>query len=297
MRATGLNLNTLYTAVKTHFNQGRDTYKPLWPEIATLIESNTAMETYAWLGEFSRLREWVGEREINRMEMHGYTLKNKKFEATEGIPSEYIEDDTYGILMPKFQDMGYAASTHPDEMLFALVAAGFTQLCYDNQFYFDTDHPVGEEGDKKSVSNMLAGSGVPWFVLDTSRPLKPFIYQRRKPYRLNDKTNADNSDHVFMLDEYLYGVDARGNWGYGFWQQAFAAKVDLTPDNYKKVRQAMRGFKSNKGRPLGVKPTVCLVGPTWESAAEEIFETPTLPGGGKNPLYGKVKVVVCPWLE
>lgn len=296
MQITAKNLATLYTAVKANYQLGVQGYTAQWPEIATLVNSTTAIESYAWIGEFTQLREWIGERQINRMKAYGYTLANKKFEATEGIPSEYIEDDAYGVLMPKFQSMGYAAATHPDEMLFQLVAKGFTEKCYDGQFFFDTDHPVGKEGNESSVSNMQAGAKAPWFLLDTSRPLKPFIYQKRKDYKLESKVDSGNSDHVFMLDEYLYGVSARGNWGFGFWQMAFASKSDLTADNFKAARKAMREFKSDQGRPLGVMPKVCLVGPTWESEAEALFETETLPGGGKNPNYRKVKVVVCPWL-
>ncbi len=146
MITSGANLSILYTAVKANFQTGRDMYTPMWSKVATLVPSTTGTENYAWLGEFSRLREWLGERQINRMKLHGYSLTNKKFEATEGIPREYIEDDTYGVMMPKFQDMGYAAASHPDEMTFALLKAGFSTKCYDGQFFFDTDHPVGEEG-------------------------------------------------------------------------------------------------------------------------------------------------------
>lgn len=90
------------------------------------------------------------------MSISDYTVKNVKYEATEGILAEYIEDDTYGVLMPKFEDMGYAAASHPDELVFQLLANGFTQPCYDKQNFFDTDHPVGE----KMVSNMQAGKAL-----------------------------------------------------------------------------------------------------------------------------------------
>lgn len=296
MRSTGANLTVLYTAVKSHFQQGQRLYTPLWPKIATLVPSTTKSESYAWLGEFTRLREWIGEREINRMKVHGYTLENKKFEGTEGIPSEYVEDDQYGVLMPKFQDMGYAAATHPDEMLFALLLAGFTETCYDGQFFFDTDHPVGEEGNEVSVANYQGGSEAAWFLLDTSRPLKPLIYQRRKDYRLTNKTNHDNSDHVFMLDEYLYGVDARGAWGFGFWQQAYASKATLNDANFDSAIACMMSFKSNKGRPLGIQPNLLVVGPSNRAAAKKVVEAENKAGGETNTNFKAVEVLVVPWL-
>lgn len=296
MQTTGANINTLYTAVKSHYQQGQQGYTQLWPQIATLVPSTTMVETYAWLGEFSRLREWIGERQINRMKQHGYALTNKKFEATEAIPREYVEDDTYGVLMPKFQDMGHAAATHPDEMLFALLASGFESTCYDGQNFFDTDHSVGEKGKEKSVSNMQDGAGDPWYLLDTSRPLKPFIYQQRKDYKLTNKTDAANSDHVYMLDEFLYGIDARGNWGYGFWQQAFASKADLTEDNFNSCVQSMMSVKSDQGRPLGIMPKLLIVGPSNRSKAKAVVEAEHKANGGSNTNWKAVDVLVVPWL-
>lgn len=290
-------LRALYTAVNAAFQQGRSTYTPLWQRVATLVPSKTATEDYSWIGEFSRLREWIGDRQINRMKGYNYTLKNKKFEGTEGIPAEHIEDDTYGVLMPKFQDMGYAAATHPDELVFALLAAGFTVPCYDGQNFFDTDHPVGPEGQTVSVSNMQAGSGTPWFLLDTKRPLKPLIFQQRRDYRLTAKTDAGTSDRVFMTDEYLYGVDARNNVGFGFWQMAFASKAALDDDNFDAAYQAMSSIKSDQGRPLGIMPNLLVVGSSNRAAAKKVIEAENKAQGESNTNFKAVEVMVVPWLD
>ncbi|PHS48760.1 MAG: hypothetical protein COB05_04420 [Marinobacter sp.] len=290
-------LRSLYTAVNTAFQQGRETYQPTWDRVATLVPSTTAQEDYSWLGEFSRLREWIGDRQINRMKLHDYSIKNKKFEGTEGIPADRIEDDSYGVMMPKFQDMGYAAATHPDELVYGLMALGFETPCYDKQYFFDTDHPViDENGKEQSVSNMQAGSGNAWFLLDTRRPLKPLIFQRRRDYRLQAKTDAGTSDRVFMADEYLYGVDARVNAGFGFWQQAFGSRASLTETNFNAAMASMGALKSDKGRPLGIMPDLLVVGPSNRAAAKALIEAQTKDGGGSNPNYRAVEVLVVPWL-
>lgn len=296
MEITPLALSAIYTAVSAAFNQGRATYTATADRIATTIPSTSSQNDYSWLGEFSRLREWLGDRQINKAKVYTYSITNKKFEATEGIKAEYIEDDQYGVLMPKFQDMGYAAATHPDELLYALLAAGFTTPCYDGQFFFDTDHPVGEEGQEVSVSNMQAGAGSAWFVLDTTRPLKPLIKQERRPYRLQAKTDAGNSDHVFMKDEYLYGVDARLNAGFGFWQLAFASKAELNDDNLDAAVAAMMAQKSDKGRPLGVMPDLLVCGPSNRSKARKIIEAAQKAGGESNTNYKVLDLLVVPWL-
>ncbi|OZS45071.1 Mu-like prophage major head subunit gpT family protein [Photobacterium sanguinicancri] len=292
------NLSALYTAVKTAFNTGSGSYKPLWPQFATMVPSSTSAEAYTWLGQFPRLREWVGDRQVKKLASHDYTLKNKKYESTVGIPAEAIDDDAYGVFMPLYQEMGYASASHPDEMLFALMAAGFTTKCYDGQYFFDADHPVvnSATGKEESVSNMQAGSGAPWFLLDTRRPLKPFIYQKRKDYRLNAKTDAGQSDHVFMADEYLYGVDGRGNWGLAFWQQAFASKAALTDANFDSGIETMMAFKSDEGRPLGIMANVLVCGPSNRSAAKKVLEAENKAQGESNTNYKAVELVVVPWL-
>ncbi|WP_140918661.1 Mu-like prophage major head subunit gpT family protein [Limnobaculum xujianqingii] len=286
-------VQALYTAVNTAFNAGRGTYTPLYERIATIVNSTSGSENYAWLGEFTRLKQWIGERDVKEMSVSDYTVKNVKYEATEGIKAEYIEDDTYGVLMPKFEDMGYAAATHPDELIFKLLSDGFTQLCYDKQNFFDTDHPVGEA----TVSNMQDGTAPAWYLLDTSRPLKPLLFQKRRDYRLQSKTDSGTSDRVFMVDEFLYGVDARVAAGYGFWQQAFASKAELNEDNLNSAIQSMMLFESSQGRPLGIMPNLLVVGPQNRAAAKRVVEAENKAGGESNINYKAVEIVVCPWLR
>jgi phage major head subunit gpT-like protein len=38
-----------------------------YQKLATTIQSNTQSNTYGWLGDFPRLREWVGDRVVNDM--------------------------------------------------------------------------------------------------------------------------------------------------------------------------------------------------------------------------------------
>ncbi len=58
-----------------------------------------------------------------------------------------------------------------------------------------------------------------WYLLDTSKPVKPFIYQERKAPVFVQQTDLQ-SDDVFTRRKYKYGAEARGAGGYGFWQLA-----------------------------------------------------------------------------
>ncbi|TCL43216.1 Mu-like prophage major head subunit gpT family protein [Harryflintia acetispora] len=72
------------------------------------------------------------------------------------------------------------------------------------------------------VVTELAGNDAAWYLLATNKPLKPLIYQDRKKATFVSKTN-ETDDNVFFGGNYLYGVDSRGNAGFGFWQMAYGS--------------------------------------------------------------------------
>lgn len=72
------------------------------------------------------------------------------------------------------------------------------------------------------VDPELAGADKAWYLLCTTKPLKPLIYQERKKPAFTALTN-ETDENVFMKRQYLYGVHARANAGYGFWQMAFGS--------------------------------------------------------------------------
>lgn len=58
--------------------------------------------------------------------------------------------------------------------------------------------------------------GMEWFMMDTSKPLKPFILQIAK-----DGIFESSNDDKFMKDHALFGTKSFMNAGYGLWQLAF----------------------------------------------------------------------------
>ena len=70
------------------------------------------------------------------------------------------------------------------------------------------------------LSTSAGGLDTTWYLLDTSRPIRPFIFQQRMAPELVSLTSP-NDEHVILRDKYLYGVKARGAAGYGpFWLAA-----------------------------------------------------------------------------
>lgn len=294
-------LQSLFTGFKKNFEDAKSEAPAQYTKIATVIKSTTKSNTYGWLGKFPNLRKWVGDRVIESMKAHGYQIVNEDFEATVGVDRNDIEDDELGIYAPMFAEMGRSAGIHPDELCFGLLGAGFTTPCYDGQYFFDTDHPVYPKADGTGTPVMTANvvvdagySGGPWFLLDTSRALKPVIFQDRKSPQLIAMTKIDD-EAVFTRKEFRYGVDCRDAAGFGFWQLAFANKRALTPDNLWDAYSKMREFQADGGRKLGVKATMLVVHPSLEKLATQMLER-ELSNSSSNELKGKLELVVADYL-
>lgn len=226
----------------------------------------------------------------------GFTIKNRKFESTIEISRDDIADDRLGIFKPALSEMGQAAKRHPDELIFDLLAKGFTSPCYDGQNFFDTDHPIkDEDGNETTVANTDGGTGPGWFLLDTSRGVSPMIWQEREGYEFQQLTRNED-EHVFLHDKYLYGLRARVNAGFGLWQLAWGSKQPLNSTNYAVARAAMMGFTADGGRKLGIVPSVLVVPPSLEEDALHLVNIETRDGGGSNPWKGTAKVIVTPYL-
>ena len=305
--------SSLLSALRVGFSRAFEDAKAKapsqWPLVASLVPSTGASTTYGFLGQYPALREWAGNRAINSMKEHGYSIVNKLHEGTVGVKRTDIEDDSLGIYAPLFAEMGYAAATFPDELVFGLLGRGFSTNCYDGQYFFDTDHPVAANvdgtGTNTPTSNVIKAAAspetkTPWYLLDVSRPLKPLIFQQRTAPELLAVTDP-KQDHVFMTDEYLYGVRYRCNVGFGFWQQAVGVQDDLTPQNFERALAMLQGFRADGGRPLGLgrggkAGTLLVVPSSLYSAALGIVDVQLINGGESNKWYNAATIINSAWI-
>ena len=289
-------LEAVNKGFRTEFQTGFKGVAPLYGSLCTVVTSTSSEETYGWLGDMPKMREWIGDRVVHGMQAHGYSIKNRKFELTVSVKKDDIEDDKLGLYGPRFQFLGKAVAEHPDDLVFGeLIPGAWSTACYDGQSFFDADHPVGMQGAQTTVSNLQAGSGEPWMLLDLSMPLKPFIFQKRRDYNFVIKEDGKTSDHVFNRDEFVYGSDARVSAGYGFWQMAFGSEAELTVANLRAAYTAMTQFKADNGTPLGIKPTHLVVGATNYFAARDILEREQI-DGSTNTNRNLVQIMQAPKL-
>ena len=282
--------NAIYVSGRSNYNKGFREIKTHYKEISETISSQTKSNTYSWLGEWPAVREWIGERYIKELSKHGYTIRNRKWESTVKVERDDIEDDQLGTYAPMFKALGTLTAKHPDKLIFDLLMDGFTENCYDGKPFFAADHPVG--GD--SVSNTTGSSGPLWFLLDTNQPLKPLIFQRRRPPSF---LALQSSERAVLRHEYLYGVDFRYSGGYGFWQMAYGGKGAFTKAALRSARKAMRLYKKENGEPLEIEPNLLVVGPSNSDAAADILDVKQDVQGATNVEHNKLKILMSSRLK
>jgi len=127
-----------------------------WPtRLGMKMPSNQESETYKWLGMSPAMREWIGGRHPVGLRENGITIKNKKFETTLEIDEDDHRRDKTGQIDIRIGEMTDRVVQHWAKLLSALILNGESTVCYDGQYFFDTDH---SEGDSGTLSNDLSAS-------------------------------------------------------------------------------------------------------------------------------------------
>ncbi len=296
-------LSQIFTGFDTRFQAAYQATQPFWPAVATEVPSGGAELRHAWLAKIPRMREWIGDRVVQNLAAHGFTIVNKDYELTLAVGRNNIADDQIGVYNGHVDMMGIQAARYPDDLVVGLLQNGATSLCYDGQYFFDSDHPVnvfdptltgsqvnyatstpltwdnyvakralmagylGEDNKPMGIvpnllvvppqlegvarliveasyivntvgamlavgvvttENVMKGTAkvlvVPelsadvatWYLLDTSKPIKPFVFQNREAVH-TEYMNQLTDENVFWRKEFVYGAAARGNAGYGLW--------------------------------------------------------------------------------
>lgn len=299
MIVTSDNLTKLRTGFNAAYKRQLGQASAMAGAISTRVPASTKELRYGWLGKLPNVREWIGPRQVQNLTESDYTIREKPYELTIGVDRDDIETDNLGIYTPLFEEMGDSTGAHLEMLVFGLLKAGFTTNCYDGQFFFDTDHPVlaADGVTVLSVANTDGGAGTPWFLMDVGRPLKPIILQVRRDFGDIVSRDKVTDDNVFDLNEFRYGVDARMNVGFGFWQFCWGSKQALAAGTYETARAALLGMKGDHGRPLGIgRKMVLVVPPSLESVGRGLLQSQLVAGGESNKWAGSAELMVVPWL-
>lgn len=118
--------------------------------------STSNSEKYGWLGSVPQLSEWKDSRQLSGLLDFDYSIPNKHYEATLQVDRDDIEDDQYGHISVRVQDLARRARIHPRKLFFDTLLAGTTELSYDGVAFFSASH-VYEVGGS-TQSNLHTGT-------------------------------------------------------------------------------------------------------------------------------------------
>lgn len=137
------NIKTFFVNLKTTFQNALKGTPTTWEKVAQKIPSTGAANEYGWLSDFPEMRKWIGEKVIKALSAFKYTVVNDDWEATIRVKRNDLADDQTGKYAIQAKSAGQSGARLPDRIVAQLVNDGFTSFCFDGQYYFDTDHPVG----------------------------------------------------------------------------------------------------------------------------------------------------------
>lgn len=127
---------------------------------SNLFSSDQSIETYAFLGMSPALREWVGGRNAKGLRQNPVAIANKHYEATLEIARKDARRDKTGQIQARMQELADRSITHWGSLLSTLILAGDSAVCYDGQYFFDTDHSEGDSGTQSNKITVTL-SGLP----------------------------------------------------------------------------------------------------------------------------------------
>lgn len=114
--------------------------------VSNLFNSDQASETYPFLGQSPAMREWVGGRQAKGLSANSLIITNRHYESTLEIALRDMRRDKTGQIEARVNEFADRSLTHWASLLSTLILNGTSTVCYDGQYYFDTDHSEGSSG-------------------------------------------------------------------------------------------------------------------------------------------------------
>ncbi len=149
--------------------------------------------------------------------------------GTEALSAQGVQDAITAMMRFK-DDQGKPAGVMPDLLVVPPELTWEAQTLLNSAFYPDPIFTASQQLGANPLRGMLTQVTSPylanttnWFLLDTKRIVRAIVLQMRKDFEFD--ALEMNTENGFMRDQYLYGVRARYNVGFGDWRAAFGAHV------------------------------------------------------------------------
>lgn len=138
--------------IGSFYEQLEDEFSKSWASQIGWLNSgsNQETETYKWLGNVPKFREWVGGRAAGHPKVESYSIRNKLWEQTLEFSVDDLRRDKTGQIQVRIGELAQSGAAFWADMITTLINDDGT--CYDAQNFFDTDHPIAESTSSSTTA-------------------------------------------------------------------------------------------------------------------------------------------------
>lgn len=176
----------------------------------------------------------------------------------------------------------------------------FTEPSFDGKPYFASDHPMDLAGEAISPYSNLdsGGNGSYWYIFDT-RSVKPVL--RNWKVKPRETQLGPDSEYAQLHFEVMWNLYTSAGFGLGPWFWGYASNQALDETHFEAAQLAFESTPSysktdGDDAQMVVMADTIVVGKSNRLKAKKLFQTETINGGDKNPMFDAVKVVYLPYL-
>lgn len=117
--------------------------------IGLMVDSNEETEYYTHFGAVPQMTiRGEGGRNAKRPKLYDWSIKNEKYSASIDIPLDWLRRDKTSKVQQRINELALTPYDHWQALTTTLLEAGPSTVCYDGQYFFDTDH--AESGSNQS---------------------------------------------------------------------------------------------------------------------------------------------------
>jgi phage major head subunit gpT-like protein len=194
------------------------------------IDSTQRVEEYLWMSVPPQLHEYRGQREYANIDFTQYSVPNIEYDAGFKVRLRDVEDDKVNGFKLQPQQMVSRARQYPSRLLLRHLAAGKTRTGFDGSAMFADSHSIGT-GDNLMAGTAAANDNVYHNIvlLVKTNPVKPLIFQSRKPMESAVLQTNEGSTESRETKELRYWIDVEMACAYGFWWDSIWLEFTDTP--------------------------------------------------------------------
>ncbi|EME71393.1 Mu-like prophage major head subunit [Paramagnetospirillum caucaseum] len=120
-------------------------------DLSAYFDSDQDSEDYPWLGQVPMMGESRGSKKFAELNDFAWTIRNVPYQTGIKLPESHVLNDKTGQVQARVSEMADSTSTHWADLLAPLIVNGAATVCYDGQYYYDSDHVSGASGTQSNL--------------------------------------------------------------------------------------------------------------------------------------------------